>query len=860
MRLIESALVSRDALGLVIGGAAGVGKSRLFHHALQFAAGHGAVIRVAVGTSSARALPLGALASWAPPAGGDNLQLVRSVIDGLVSVPAGRDVIVGVDDAHLLDDLSIFVLHQIVQRRTAKVVATVRTGEVVPLALQEVWATGEFERIDLQPLSRDEAGALVAAALGGLLDPDTALRLWRLTRGNALYLRNVVEQEVSARRLTQNHDVWMWTGHPVLPPGLIELIETRIGALPAEVAEVIDVLALGEPIELSILRRITEPSAIEEAEVRGLITLEEIDGGVHARVAHPLYGEVRRRTAAATRLRRLRGRIAAELAVADTGDGADIGMLVRRASLMTDSDLAPDAGLLIRAAQGAVWMADLPLADQLAAAAVRADGGPEAGFIHAHALSWLSQGEQADAVLTSISTTEFDGAAHARLAFLRGINKLFACADPVGAKAVIDAAGRVIAEPAGGAIEAFLAVHAAAMGHPPESRELSKSLALEDLPDLVAAVTAWGITIAAGDAGLLAEVIAATEAGYARTARTFDAAQMRFVIADAHVGALLLAGHVAQATSVAERLRRQAADLPGVAQLVSTAIAGRAALGAGSVDVARALLEPAVEMLVASGDANGWAYRYQLPLTVAVSMCGSRRDAEVALVTLEQIRHPGYPYLHYEHEVARAWVTARQGVTSEAARICTEAAIEARERGQLAAEVFCLQTAVQFGDRCVGERLAELAGVVEGPRVAVALRMANALRAADGDGLSSASSEFESVGDLVAAADAAGEAAAAYRRQNRKGSAYSAAARSEKLVKLCGDIVTPASADPGERLPLSVREREIVALLADGLTSRSVADRLSLSVRTVEGHIYRAMAKTGAGSREALAGILFGGQ
>ena len=45
-------------------------------------------------------------------------------------------------------------------------------------------------------------------------------------------------------------------------------------------------------------------------------------------------------------------------------------------------------------------------------------------------------------------------------------------------------------------------------------------------------------------------------------------------------------------------------------------------------------------------------------------------------------------------------------------------------------------------------------------------------------------------------------------------------------------------------------------LIGEGLSSRAVADRMMLSVRTVEGHIYRSMAKTGAGSRPELAALL----
>ena len=257
----------------------------------------------------------------------------------------------------------------------------------MPAAVQEIWTVGQFDRLDLQPLSLDETTTLLSATLEGPVDPGAAQRLWKLTRGNVLYLRNIVEQEVADGRIVQRHGYWRWLGDPVMPPGLVELIESRIGALPAPVSDVIDALAVGEPIELAALRRITDPAAVEEADTRGLITLEPVAGGVEVRVAHPLYGEVRRRRAAPTRLRRLRGLVAAELAAADDRD--DIQVVVRRATLSLDSDLTPDADLLVRAAHGAVWLADLPLADRLAEAAIRAGAGPEPNFVRAHALSWL---------------------------------------------------------------------------------------------------------------------------------------------------------------------------------------------------------------------------------------------------------------------------------------------------------------------------------------------------------------------------------------------------------------------------------------------------------------------------------------
>jgi DNA-binding CsgD family transcriptional regulator len=45
-------------------------------------------------------------------------------------------------------------------------------------------------------------------------------------------------------------------------------------------------------------------------------------------------------------------------------------------------------------------------------------------------------------------------------------------------------------------------------------------------------------------------------------------------------------------------------------------------------------------------------------------------------------------------------------------------------------------------------------------------------------------------------------------------------------------------------------------LIGAGLSNRDVAARLTISVRTVERHIYNAMAKTGTGGREDLAALL----
>lgn len=68
--------------------------------------------------------------------------------------------------------------------------------------------------------------------------------------------------------------------------------------------------------------------------------------------------------------------------------------------------------------------------------------------------------------------------------------------------------------------------------------------------------------------------------------------------------------------------------------------------------------------------------------------------------------------------------------------------------------------------------------------------------------------------------------------------------------------MTPALRLASGRLPLTDREAEVAMLIGAGLSNRAVAERLALSIRTVESHIYRAMTKTGTTNREELAALL----
>ncbi|HEY5857724.1 MAG TPA: helix-turn-helix transcriptional regulator, partial [Aldersonia sp.] len=291
----------------------------------------------------------------------------------------------------------------------------------------------------------------------------------------------------------------------------------------------------------------------------------------------------------------------------------------------------------------------------------------------------------------------------------------------------------------------------------------------------------------------------------------------------------------------------------------------------GMVDLAKGRLpdaatrnEQALAALV--GDKSGsWAYPARITLVQAYAALGKVEDAQRALADAQARFGRHVAIFGPQLRLAEAWLAAAEGTVTPAIAKAHMAAAEAAEAKQYAVEADVLHTAARFGDKTVWERLAELAGDLDGKLIEVHARHAQAVAADDGAALDSAAAEYERLGALLSAADAAAQAASAHERAEGRGGAagmhsrrafLESAAAANRLAAACGGAATPTLRAAAQPLPLTVREREIANLVAAGLSNKEIAERLTVSVRTVEGHLYRACAKLDVADREALADLL----
>lgn len=843
--------------GVVLAGAAGVGKTRLAREALGATVRRGVTPWWVAASASARVVPLGAFASLAPGLVGSRAtpEALREVVVALLAEGAERGIALGVDDAHLLDDFSAAMVHQLAVRAEVPLIVTLRTGEPAPDAITALWKDGHLDRLELQPFSPEDTAELVEAVLGGPVESHSARRLYSATKGNALFLRHVVSGALHSGGLRQTAGVWQWHGHAAVSPQLAELVDAQMGAVPKPVRDVLEALAFGEPLDVSALSRLADPLAVEEADRRALIRIEEEGGRLEARLAHPVYGEVVRGATGVLAARRWRGRIARSLAGDRAGRPQDV---LRRAVLALDSDTPPDFAVLSDAARIAAVLLDVKLAERLSRAARDVGGGFESALALGYALTWQGRWEEAEDEFAALCAVADTDDRRVRSTIARAGNLFWGLCRIRDAEAMLEEAELLLDEPACRTeLTAFRAAVEQARGNSVVAAELSAGVLAE--PEARDGAVFWAALAATGALGLLGradEIGDAPIRGMIAASGSFERAWLRCGLAAMEIGALRGAGHLSRAGDRVAELRRDAGVQGPLANSVCVYLAGGVALDSGQAATAVRTLREALASFTMHDPGGGWTVRCRLALAQAHALAGDVADAYVVLSQVDDEDTNGVRFLRPQVALSRACVAAAEGSVTHAVALARRAAEEAAACGQLATEVGALHIAVRFGDRTAADRLAGLAEHVDGPLAPVASEHARAVRDDDGPALLAVADRLSLLGAVLAAAEAAAQAACAFGRHGKRAEALAASARAQRLASACEGARTPALAAVEQPLPLTTREREIANLVAAGLSNKQIAERLVVSVRTVEGHVYHACTKLDVPDRAGLATVL----
>lgn len=841
--------------GMALVGPPGVGKTRLAREALTRAEVSGFTVEWVAATDSARELPLGAFAGLLdPPSASDVLSSPTAFVGFAMHQlgQSGRRLVLGVDDVHLLDDVSALLLQQLVLRRSAQVLVTFRSGLDVPDAVASLLKDDLIGRLDLAALSDTSIDHLVDAVLAAPVDRSTRTELHRLSQGNPFYLRQLVDGGIQDGSLVFRDGVWQRVGGVVLPATLSDVVTRRLEKVSDETGLLLDYLALAEPLDTALIALLVDPTTIELAENRGVIVVDQGPAdALTVRYAHPLFAEARRAGLGTVYSRRLKGQLAAAMADPRSRHSHDV---LRRALLEIEADSEPSLELLLSALRRAAELVDIPLAYRLARASLRAGAGFDTQAYLAN-LAALIPGANPRAELDRLAALASNDLERSRAAVMRIAHFAWETNDPEAAEAEVAQSVAALTDPRAVAhVEAMDALLLAQRGRPDAAIAVGERLLNDRQLEGDAAILATS-GLVAGRAGIgkvdgLSPLIdrALTHPS------VLGSGAFRTPLIATHALGLILAGYLNDAQEVIRRFTDGVRNA-GPVNAVAACLLGRMELALGRPRTALPLL---IEARSGFAYFGGWRYLNQIALTHAMALGGTLDAADTARRELDEHVHPTMRFWEPDRLIADALVTSRHGAITDALALCGEAAEVARRFGQHANEVVALQQLHHFGIATGLDRLRALARLVDGPRVQLAFAHSAALATSDPLALGEVSEGWENCGDMVSAAEAAAQswrlAAGRTGLANRR-LAAAAQRRAAGLIVRSENPRTPELDAFTRPLPLTSREREVVALAGHGLSNREIATRLHVSVRTVEGHIYRATAKLGT-TREGFATLI----
>ncbi|MFD1212054.1 LuxR C-terminal-related transcriptional regulator [Arthrobacter sp. GCM10027362] len=853
---VVGALTDARSGGAMVLAPAGMGKTALLHALMASAADRFRFIRLAAGTAAGMDVRFGALTPMLArlPVGGEQAvaDVLRTVL-GFVGTDADlrRRPVIVVDDADELDPGSARVLARLAAGGAARLLVSARPGHGQADGPAAPAGGGRLQRVELEPLTWEQRDEFCRAELGSPVLSGSIRMLGEASGGNPRSLGLLLEEARRTGRLVQRNGVWLLLGEvPAGSPALLDATRLELLRLGQADRAGITMLALMGPVRRSAAEQLVDPETIDRLAAAGYLD----PGGSDAqlRLTPALHEESVRRLAPVG-LKRLvhrwfGGPQAAPLAeqqrllavrwAMDSGEPVPEGQLLvaaeaANAAFLPGTALAIARGgtssaAAVQLARAHLYRGHLGLARSLAWQVIRTSGDPEqvaqAAGLAAQLVQHQGEGRAA--------LEELAAAWQAALVRMR---------HPAGS--IPDCPGvellRLQARHAGGRPADMLG----------DLDRLLRSCA--DRPDHVQALV------------LLAEVQSAAGLGVQGTATVMQALEQITGGADSGpVPVPQLRIRLARQLIRNGELEAAARQL---ALLEESGTAAMLVLG-GSVDFLRAWLalkrgfvRDALDLLAAAVEGLRLCDPEQLlpcalgRAAAAAALAEDRPSAGRYAEEFGALAHHGPPETSLLAQAHIARSTALFGGTSAAVERLADIAGSLAGRGLPAAELEVRMLMIRLGDR---DRLGEMircAGAVEGAEAEIYLGLARALRTRSGKQALATAEKAAAAGHLMVAAEAAAQSVRHFAGEANHRLAKEAGRFLQNLRRQWPGIAGPRLPHATSRRQLTRRERDVAVMAAGGIRTREIAARLGVSVRTVEGHLYRIYEKLDIRSRRELA-------
>ncbi|UPO77631.1 LuxR family transcriptional regulator [Arthrobacter sp. Helios] len=300
------------ATGCLLIGEEGSGKSALMRHVLQLHGQDAYTIHVR-GSAFAGRTPFGALtfllSDLDPEASSHPVLILRGLTALVRERAAGRTIILAVDNAEELDEFSAMVLSQMVVNRSARMIAAFRDFSAAPSEFMGLWREGLLTRLDLEPMLPSDCAHLLEAELRGPVSRAAAEDLARISGGNPSRLLAAAADYRDSGRLVLAGRVWVLApGRQPAFPRLYAAMGIKLSALEPGQRELLEFLALAGALPLTQILEHVDSLDVDALQEAGLLLLTH--AGVPAlSLVDPTLGTVLRAQLDAGRRQELLDRI-----------------------------------------------------------------------------------------------------------------------------------------------------------------------------------------------------------------------------------------------------------------------------------------------------------------------------------------------------------------------------------------------------------------------------------------------------------------------------------------------------------------------------------------------------------------------